>query len=1062
MKAVQKVALSLLIAVVVFSLFSLLAFSGLFKLVESNFYDARVSALELARLGEARGSVDGYNAGNYRLFRGILEDDSVRSVFSPNQSEDDILARENLFSKLEAEFPELLSVRIVDERGNVNFSTLEADVQSSGAQEIVYKPLDKADASLLAKSEQAPGTPSDRVIVDPAGGRLLYRLPAEDELGVRRGTALFSVGLKGLVDYLVKRSVIEPGQEVFAPSDAGILVGLGVRPEAGLLAAVGKAWQGGAAKERPIVSSAHGERLILFTVPSRTDGYLGSLVAASQFLLSPGLQALLMSAIFVTTFLLAFLALNLRQDKMLVLSERVKRFQIGFLKGYLENKGELDWQRWYREIELRTGEVKQQIKRGVGRLTEEREQMIDKLIDKSWEEILSVIGKRVEAEESTRVEVKGLEETIRRVLGSVELRLPPQLAAPVRADERRGAAPAGPVEEAVEELEEVTEPPADRAEEGGQAAAEEPEEALEEIEEADEAPAAEDRAVEATQAGAPERAALFAPSPVPRAEELGEALDELPPVSREDAHPGVLEAKRAEAPGDSVGPALRPRGEAIEELEEAEDEEAPLSRPRALRTGDEAVTELEEHLEAEPEEARAEDPRSFNWDALDDVEALDLEALFHGEELLADIDIFEEQVEEAQPVAEDRSEESEWPELEAVREGAPPSETLGVEAIAELPVQIEALEEESVLQPVGRGFSLYTGIAGSQRVGGRSFPEQGFAALDDVDQEPAPPEELVALDEEPQAPARPLGGEEAEVIEEIPAAEEAEEAEELEAADDAPGAADDVPRAVRLPEEMGGTPVRAPEEGAPHRGFESGVRALIDRKRVEVYTLLEVKGMAPSKGGVVELGGGVLQVDEETVRSGGSGEDNAFRSLVDSVVSGDAAAGKGSEERGDGPAQARRRRAEPRAVRLTDEGFDYGAFRSGFKAGAIGVMKSLMRVSQNADAIYAAILLPSEGRLVTEYSLGLEQRTASTLTFDERDPVYVEFLAKRRCLYVRIPTTGLGEFDRKISPKDLRFMQGSIYLPILLDGASGYLFFGLKDTTPAFPDYVARVLTPAH
>jgi hypothetical protein len=43
MKTAQKIAFSLLITVVVFSVFTFLAFSGLFNYIESTFYNRRIA-----------------------------------------------------------------------------------------------------------------------------------------------------------------------------------------------------------------------------------------------------------------------------------------------------------------------------------------------------------------------------------------------------------------------------------------------------------------------------------------------------------------------------------------------------------------------------------------------------------------------------------------------------------------------------------------------------------------------------------------------------------------------------------------------------------------------------------------------------------------------------------------------------------------------------------------------------------------------------------------------------------------------------------------------------------
>jgi len=128
--------------------------------------------------------------------------------------------------------------------------------------------------------------------------------------------------------------------------------------------------------------------------------------------LPTAMKWILLCAFFVTAYLLAFLLLNIRQDRMTVLSDRIKRFQINLLEEYVENKSDLDFGRWRRELEARRPEVRKAIRSSVGRLRKGRQAEVDELIDKSWDEILAVLGGRAENERGSI----GLKE-IERLLG---------------------------------------------------------------------------------------------------------------------------------------------------------------------------------------------------------------------------------------------------------------------------------------------------------------------------------------------------------------------------------------------------------------------------------------------------------------------------------------------------------------------------------------------------------------------------------------------------------------------------------------------------------------------
>ena len=1098
MKAVQKVTLSLLLAVVVFSLFSLFAFSGLFRVIESNFYDARVRALLTSNLDAARSAIDGYDQANYGRFAAILTNDSIRRIYSPNQSTEDIFSRANLFQKLEADYPGLLFVRFIDDRGNIHFSTLASDVLQTTKYEIAYKTLLQADPSVPPSQLSLAGPADGRVIV--GDGRLLYRLPAYDTLGERRGTAIFYVSAQDLVQYLVKSSLLAAGQSIALVPSRGILLNVSAEQEANLVAAVAKEWATGqaAGKERPVVEDSGGSELVLFTTESKSAGFVGTTVARGEFSLNPTLRMLLSASIFITTFLIAFLILNLRQDKLLVLSERIKRFQISFLKGYLENRQDLDWARWYRDLELRSLEVKGEIKKGIGSLTKEREEEVDKLIDKSWEDILSVLGKRVEQEHLAPVEVRGLEETIRRVLATAELKMPLREALPERpaagheAPGRSEGAPLpggsaphteqlqgeGAEEEEVAELEEVSE--------------------LEPVEEEGGVP----------QASGP--ASVTAPPPqAPPTGEAGEASDEeifeLEPVEDEVERPSEAAPSFQPSPGDETEAEalLEELPSVVEESAEPAGVERPVEVPASPLVIDEyadlgltevdilpdrreGATEIEEFEPAEagasesPAAAVADGGQHFTWDALDEVEALDLEAIFHGEELLADIDVFDEVADEVEAVEEIVPEAETLTELEEVAAldverlevtagvGTHRTVDLRGERLDELSLAGEPVLGEGMLISASSGFSLLRGFQSSFRP---------TAAL------PVPEEEVAELEEE----SAPLEIDEG--IEELEAVDEGVHVASGPHEDGEETAISELEPVEELVEEV--SPVGAGDMEAPTEGpgpqaatdFGAQVTLLASKKFIEIYTLSDVSSMRLGEPEVVGVEGGLFQVSEETVRRAPTSENSEFSTLVDSVVSA-APSAEGGDEIGRllaiptveltlegmvsrspgagrlGEGQHRQRSAALNDV-MTTEGLRYDAIRAHFRSSNLGVMKSLMRASQTVEAIYAAILLPTGEGLTTHYSLGLDERTASTLAFSANDPVYVHLLSKKRLIYIRVPATGVPAFDDKLSAKDIRFMRGSIYLPIVFEGTGGYLFFGLKDTSRSVQDYILSMLALA-
>jgi hypothetical protein len=160
---------------------------------------------------------------------------------------------------------------------------------------------------------------------------------------------------------------------------------------------------------------------------------------------------------------------------MTVIQNRLKSLQISLIEQYYDRKGDVDWNNWSRELEQRRDDVRAEVKRGIhiAKGNKRSEENIDTLIDKSWDELLSVIGGH--RKEAAILDEEKLQSILNRVLQSVPATLP----AP--AVQAQASVPAA--EEEVEELDEVEElEEADPAEEVEDAEAVEDAEVVEELE----------------------------------------------------------------------------------------------------------------------------------------------------------------------------------------------------------------------------------------------------------------------------------------------------------------------------------------------------------------------------------------------------------------------------------------------------------------------------------------------------------------------------------------------------------------------------------------------------
>ncbi|MDA8425474.1 MAG: hypothetical protein M0Z80_04995, partial [Treponema sp.] len=606
----QKASLSLLIAVLLFAALTVAAFSGLFSIVESDFFSPSLSRGFESALTKVAEASKSYHESNLLKFSSLLGSDAMKRSFLPNSSAEDAQNRAFAFGKLQEDIPGLSGLRIVDSGGRrIQFSSIPGDVLNRNGLEFVYRNYgDPGDPPF--SSVEAPQGAAPSIRLDAASSGFIYSLPFVDSFGDYRGTALFYVAVDGLESTLVKDGLDAVGDTPLPVGGRGILFRAPLVGRDQIAARVAEIWAGAPAK-RPLslAVSGSGDSFVLFTESAGPGGYVGFLVPSSAFVLPSALKWLLLASFFATAYLLAFLLLNLRQDGMAALSDRIKRFQITLLEEYVDSKSDIDFDRWRRELEARRSEVRSAIRRSVGRIKPGRTAEIDELIDKSWDEILAVLGGRAEGSRgspgsSGNIDLKDIERLLAEAFKNGRFVLPAEALvqgpspaaasaavtkpapaaasaavarpAPGATPEPRPAQAPHPVprvapeaavesEEAVEELEEATAVEVEELEEATAVEVEELEEAVPQVAEG-----------EHEQSIPSREAAPQAPLAVEEAEELEEAeaveeLEEAVPQLAEGEHEQSITSREAapQAPLEAEEAEELEEAEAVEEAEEA-------------------------------------------------------------------------------------------------------------------------------------------------------------------------------------------------------------------------------------------------------------------------------------------------------------------------------------------------------------------------------------------------------------------------------------------------------------------------------------------------------------
>ncbi|MBR0475219.1 MAG: hypothetical protein IJJ66_00205, partial [Treponema sp.] len=204
-------------------------------------------------------------------------------------------------------------------------------------------------------------------------------------------------------------------------------------------------------------------------------------------------RAVILSCLFITLFLIVFTLFNLKHDDMVIISSRIRKFELSLFRQYLERKDSADWRALEKEFSLRRQDVNSEIISSLGKRGKKHRKEVNLFLDQSWSELMSAMsGGRRMAEVISSYKNENLEPKPEKELYSIDydhsadrekeasLEEKPFVEKPSRADEVPQSDAADEFEELeeVDELEEVPEAEAaDDVEEIPEA------EAVEEVEE---------------------------------------------------------------------------------------------------------------------------------------------------------------------------------------------------------------------------------------------------------------------------------------------------------------------------------------------------------------------------------------------------------------------------------------------------------------------------------------------------------------------------------------------------------------------------------------------------
>lgn len=393
----QKAVLSLFLSILLFAGIAAAAYTGLFDLVETRFYNSsRVKSL-IRETGIDAELLQEYLTNLQNRFAASLDEPSVRRSFLAGQSAFDIFERSRIYGLLLESVPGLHSVRFVDAvGGRIHFSTYPPDIIKEDRLSVTYRGYNEDPANPPFARVQVRAGEDFRLTPDTAYERIIFSYPFYDSLDIYRGTALFTVSVRAPAERLVSAGRLKAGEDVSLTAvPPGMVSGSPGTSTAAILEKISSIWADGIYGQTSFVSADSKTTMILVSAKTSLGFYYGRIINEDVFAFPWSMKAILLTAVFLTIYLAMFFFFNLKQDTLTVIQNRLDKLQISLIEQFYEHKGDIDWSHWIRELEQRREDIRIEIKRGI-KIGENRvlDRDIDALINKSWDELLELIGGR--------------------------------------------------------------------------------------------------------------------------------------------------------------------------------------------------------------------------------------------------------------------------------------------------------------------------------------------------------------------------------------------------------------------------------------------------------------------------------------------------------------------------------------------------------------------------------------------------------------------------------------------------------------------------------------------
>ena len=419
----QKIALSLLTTLLLFSAFLLVFNSFVFENLEAKFYkQARIqeSTVELNQISQ------NYNDYFNDFLDSVSKDAdswvnlaSVRSFYDQNPSEFNVAGRRTATESLFKKYQGLNGIRIIDKNGTkVHFSTFdETDVLQQKGVTKTYKNYQDVckttDEISFSDLEKICSSEKPKILFDDLRSRILVSVPSNYTENIFSGYALFYFNFDDLQSDLMEKNQFEQNYRLtlFADSDltGGLVQGVPDSEKSNFKNTIIDFWN----KNPQITENKIPQKLVQVTFSEKKDDFWVALSDTNGgiirvlgvyknafFEISKELRLVIYLCIFISLFLVLFLVFSLKRDSMTVLKKKVKKIQLGIIQDCFESGEKINLENLSKKLESRKNDFSREILKSLHITSKKKQIKINKLLKKNWDEIFALFQTQLQNQET--------------------------------------------------------------------------------------------------------------------------------------------------------------------------------------------------------------------------------------------------------------------------------------------------------------------------------------------------------------------------------------------------------------------------------------------------------------------------------------------------------------------------------------------------------------------------------------------------------------------------------------------------------------------------------------